>query len=184
MADDLEDEWWLKSSEAENHETQDNNFCVCSSPEDTATSYLRTILPKWKKLTKSELPPGSPLLLIITSSAIRAVQLNREIQDFKGEEAKCAKLFAKHFKLEEQKKYLAKQICHMGIGTPNRLQALLKDNSLHLKNVKTIVVDWNWRDIKSKRLIDIPEIKKDFMMLLQTFLIPHVHNTKCKIGLL
>lgn len=56
----------------------DSDFYVSSEGDHTPSSYLRTILPKWKKLVQtSQLKPGSPLVLIITSSAIRAVHLNR-----------------------------------------------------------------------------------------------------------
>ncbi|XP_061177331.1 protein CMSS1-like [Saccostrea echinata] len=163
----------------------DGDFYVSSESDHTPSSYLRTILPKWKKLVKSsDLKPGSPLVLIITSSAIRAVQLNRDITDFKTEECKCAKLFAKHFKIEEQQKYLSKNICHIGLGTPNRICSLIKNGSLHLDSVKSVVLDWNWRDKKFKRMADIIDLRKDLVVLLQTYIIPHIHANKCKIGIL
>ncbi|XP_062577120.1 protein CMSS1-like [Saccostrea cucullata] len=164
----------------------DSDFYVSSESDHTPSSYLRTILPKWKKLVKSsgDLKPGSPLVLIITSSAIRAVQLNRDITDFKTEECKCAKLFAKHFKIEEQQKYLSKNVCHIGLGTPNRICSLIKNGSLHLDSVKSVVLDWNWRDKKFKRMADIIDLRIDLMVLLQTFIIPHIHANKCKIGIL
>lgn len=57
---------------------KDSDFYASSEGDHTPSSYLRTILPKWKKLVQtSQLKPGSPLVLIITSSAIRAVHLNR-----------------------------------------------------------------------------------------------------------
>ncbi|XP_022293189.2 protein CMSS1-like [Crassostrea virginica] len=163
----------------------DSDFYVGSEADHTPSSYLRTVLPKWKKLVQtSDLKPGSPLVLIITSSAIRAVHLNRSITDFKTEECKCAKLFAKHFKIEEQQKYLSKNICHLGLGTPNRISSLLKSGSLHLDNVKSIVLDWNWRDKKFKRMADIVDTRRDLMLLMQTYLIQHIHKNKCKIGIL
>lgn len=56
--------------------------------------------------------------------------------------------------------------------------------SLHLDSVKSIVLDWNWRDKKFKRMTDIVDTQKDLMLLLQTYLIPHIHASKCKIGIL
>lgn len=44
--------------------------------------------------------------------------------------------------------------------------------------------DWNWRDKKLKRMADIIDIRKDLMVLLQSYLIPHVRAKKCKIGIL
>ncbi|XP_060065423.1 uncharacterized protein C3orf26 homolog [Ylistrum balloti] len=162
----------------------ESNFFVSADRDHTAVSYLRTILPKWKKMLKTELKPGSPLVLLISASAIRSVQLNREILDFKSDECKIAKLFAKHFKLEEQQKFLTKRVCHIGVGTPNRLHALMKSGSLHLDNIVAVVLDWNWRDVKSKRMVDIPEIRDHLMDLMKDYLIPHISKNHCKIGML
>lgn len=58
----------------------ESDFYASSEADHTPSSYLRTIVPKWKKLVKSsDLKHGSPLVLIVTSSAIRAVQLNRYV---------------------------------------------------------------------------------------------------------
>ncbi|XP_033741402.1 uncharacterized protein C3orf26 homolog [Pecten maximus] len=162
----------------------DRNFFVSADKEHTAVSYLRTILPKWKKMLKTELKPGSPLVLLVSASAIRSVQLNREILDFKSSECRIAKLFAKHFKLEEQQKFLAKKVCHIGLGTPNRLHTLVKSGSLHLDNVAAVVLDWNWRDVKSKRMVDIPEIRGHLMDFMKDYMIPHISKNPCKIGML
>ncbi|OWF50212.1 Protein CMSS1 [Mizuhopecten yessoensis] len=117
----------------------DRNFFVSADKEHTPVSYLRTILPKWKKMLKTELKPGSPLVLLVSASAIRSVQLNREILDFKSEQCQIAKLFAKHFKLEEQQKFLAKKVCHIGLGTPNRLHTLVKSGRLvQLSMIKSL----------------------------------------------
>ena len=56
--------------------------------------------------------------------------------------------------------------------------------SLNLDNVKSIVLDWNWRDKKFKRMADIVDTRRDLMLLMQTYLIPHIHKNKCKIGIL
>ncbi|XP_025097805.1 protein CMSS1-like [Pomacea canaliculata] len=149
------------------------------------TAYLKEILPDWQKtMKKVELQPGSPLLLILSSSAIRAVQLNRHIKSFLGKDCKTAKLFAKHMKLEEQTRFLKKHVCHAGVGTPNRVQALLKAGCLKMDSVQAVVLDWNWRDVKLKRLVDIPDVRKDLVQLLRDFIIDTVHNTQCKIGLM
>ena len=53
-------------------------MAVPALSEDTPTSYLKTLLPKWKKLKDSLTESaGSPLVVILTSSAIRATQLIR-----------------------------------------------------------------------------------------------------------
>lgn len=158
-------------------------FHTCAAADDTPVSYMKMLLPKWKKMLSTDLKPGTPMVLVVSSSAIRCVQLNRDIAQFKQEKCKTAKLFAKHFKLTEQQKYLSKHVCHLGIGTPNRMISLLKAGCLHLEKVSCVVLDWNWRDVKQKRIIDIPDIKNDMMTLLKDFIIPHVKQEKCKIGL-
>lgn len=165
----------------------DVNF-FAPNESKTTSLYLGEIIPNWENLVKragSGTPnTGSPLLLIICPSAIRAVDVIREISDFKGEKCKCAKLFAKHFKLQEQHKYLSKTSCHIGVGTPSRIGGLLKLGSLRLNQLVAIVIDWNWRDKKLKRLIDIKDVRKETMELLKSTLVPHVKQSDCKIGLL
>ncbi|XP_046553973.1 uncharacterized protein C3orf26 homolog isoform X1 [Haliotis rubra] len=156
-----------------------------SSDGSAPCNYLESVVPNWPGMVASAgLKPGTPFMLIIASSGVRAVELNRDIQKFKGKDCKCAKLFAKHFKLAEQVEFLAKKVCHLGIGTPNRIGALIKSGSLKLDNLRYVIVDWNWRDIKFKRITDIPEVKKDFLELCKTHLIPHIRDSSCKIGIL
>ncbi|XP_071113359.1 protein CMSS1-like [Haliotis cracherodii] len=161
---------------------------LMSNPSSDGTapcSYLQSVVPDWPSMVASEdLKPGTPFMLIIASSGARAVELNRDIQKFKGKDCKCAKLFAKHFKLAEQVQFLAKKVCHLGIGTPNRIGALIKSGSLKVDNLRYVMVDWNWRDIKFKRIIDIPEVKKDLLELCKSELIPHIRDSSCKIGIL
>ena len=57
---------------------------------------------------------------------------------------------------------------------------------LKLDKLLAIVIDWNWRDVKSHRLVDIPEVRSELATLLQKFVIPHIKsdNATCKIGIL
>ncbi|RUS85959.1 hypothetical protein EGW08_006288 [Elysia chlorotica] len=151
------------------------------------SKYLSKILTNWRATLKKSLflkKTGSPCVLIITSSAIRAVELNRSIKDFLDGKCKVAKLFAKHMKVEEQKKFLSKTNCQVGIGTPGRLLLLIKQGVLQLESLVAVVLDWNWRDSKLKRLPDIPEIRKDLVLLLKDFLIETVRGSPCKLALL
>lgn len=56
--------------------------------------------------------------------------------------------------------------------------------ALHLEELRAIVLDYNWRDTKSKRIIDIPDVKTDLLNLMKEFLLPHIINSKCQIGIL
>lgn len=56
--------------------------------------------------------------------------------------------------------------------------------ALHPDVIKAVVLDFNWRDVKSKRIIDIPDVKGDLLNLMKDYLIPHINSSKCKIGIL
>ncbi|GFR87391.1 protein CMSS1 [Elysia marginata] len=151
------------------------------------SKYLNNVLTNWRAILKKSLfmkKTGSPCILIVTSSAIRAVELNRLIKDFLDGKCKVAKLFAKHMKVEEQKKFLTKTNCQVGIGTPGRLLLLIKQGVLQLESLVAVVLDWNWRDSKLKRLPDIPEVRQDLVLLLKDFLIETVRGSPCKLALL
>jgi protein CMS1 len=47
---------------------------------------------------------------------------------------------------------------------------------LHLDYLKYVILDWSHRDVKLRRLIDIPETRTDTMELLRKHLIPYVRN--------
>lgn len=151
------------------------------------SKYLTMILTNWRSVLKKSLfmkKTGSPSILIITSSAIRAVELNRLVKEFLDSKCKVAKLFAKHMKIEDQKKFLTKTNCQVGIGTPGRLLLLLKQGVLQLESLVAVVLDWNWRDSKLKRLQDIPEIRQDLVLLLKDFLMETVRGSPCRLALL
>jgi len=134
--------------------------------------YLKNIVPTWveecEKLTKSS-TKGSPLMLIITSSAVRAVDLLRHTAPFKGEHCKTSKLFAKHFKVEEQSKNLKEKVCHLAVGTPHRVIALMDNGSLRVDRLRYVVVDWSWKDVKMRGLTNMPMVKDSFVQLFQRF---------------
>lgn len=176
----------LSASEWDEVSLEEDHFFECNTDSLQPSIYLKQILPKWQKMLKKkkDLKPGSPMILVVASSAVRSVELIREINSFKGDNAKTAKLFAKHFKIEDHKKFLKKAVIQIGVGTPNRLNALLNSGALKLKSLNALILDWNWRDVKSHRLIDIPEVRTDLMSLFRTFFSKQVKDRQCQIGLL
>lgn len=52
-----------------------------------------------------------------------------------------AKLFAKHFKIEEQSKDLQSRCVNIATGTPHRLSKLVECGSLRLDRLKLLVLD-------------------------------------------
>ncbi|MEE6468297.1 hypothetical protein FKM82_008248 [Ascaphus truei] len=91
----------------------------------TLSSYLKEICPKWSKLSKNHKEKKSVLLLLVCSSAHRALELIKLINAFKGD-TKVLKLFAKHIKIKDQIKWLEKSVIHLGVGTPGRIKALIE----------------------------------------------------------
>ncbi|XP_044073587.1 protein CMSS1 isoform X2 [Siniperca chuatsi] len=173
-----------KLSVIEQEEIKLLDSCFLSSNDLTHTlsSYLKQVCPKWSKIQKQHTEKSSVVLLIVCSSALRTIELIKQLTTFKGE-AKAIKLFAKHIKIEEQVKLLQKGVIHIGVGTPGRLSALIEKEGLNLRALRYVVLDWNWRDQKLRRMVDIPEVKLDFMKLLEGGILNGCKEDKVKIGL-
>ncbi|XP_047226054.1 protein CMSS1 isoform X1 [Girardinichthys multiradiatus] len=168
--------------ELEDLKLQNSSFLSSNDLTHTLSSYLKQVCPKWAKIQKQHTEKSSVVILIVCSSALRTIDLIKQLTAFKGE-AKAVKLFAKHIKIEEQVKLLQKGITHIGVGTPGRISALIEKEGLNLQALKYLIVDWNWRDQKLRRMLDIPEIKLDFMKLLESGVLTACKEDKVKIGL-
>ncbi|KAJ3054086.1 cms1 ribosomal small subunit [Rhizophlyctis rosea] len=156
--------------------------------DDNLSDYIKTLLPKYEKeLTNpsKRAHAGSPRVIIITSSAIRAVNLIRLVKTL----GKCAKLFAKHLKVSEQVALLKTEKTPIAVGTPNRILKLLEDGegmtarhlrarehglivylftgALDLEKLAYVILDGSHRDTKERTLFTIPEIKTDLVALLK-----------------
>ncbi|XP_075818018.1 protein CMSS1 isoform X4 [Microtus pennsylvanicus] len=160
----------------------DSCFLKANDLTHSLSSYLKEICPKWVKLRKTHNEKKSVLMLIICSSAVRALELIRSLTAFKGD-AKVMKLFAKHIKVQEQVNLLEKRVIHLGVGTPGRIKQLVKQDGLNLNPLKFLVFDWNWRDQKLRRMMDIPEIKKEVFELLEVGVLDLCKSESLKLGL-
>ncbi|KAF7250829.1 Protein CMSS1 [Varanus komodoensis] len=85
--------------------------------------------------------------------------------------------------IQEQMKMLEKSVIHVGVGTPGRIKALVEQDGLNLTPLKYLILDWNWRDQKLRRLVDIPEIRKETIELLELGLIKLCREGSVKLGL-
>ncbi|XP_061697450.1 protein CMSS1 [Syngnathoides biaculeatus] len=168
--------------EQEELKLHDSSFVACNDLTHSLSSYLKHICPKWAKIQKQHTEKRSVVLLIVCSSALRAIDLIRQLTTFKGE-AKAVKLFAKHIKIEEQVKLLQKGVVHIGVGTPARIGALIHGDGLNLQALRFLVLDWNWRDQKCRRMMDIPEIKLDFIKMFESWILDRCKADQVKIGL-
>ena len=94
--------------------------------------YSVLALPTLKvRLAQRPAQKGAPTALVITSAALRAADLARVLRDMRGAKGgDVAKLFAKHFKLEEHAEYLRRTLVSAGVGTPGRLGRLLSETGM------------------------------------------------------
>ncbi|KAG8136737.1 hypothetical protein E2320_005293 [Naja naja] len=168
--------------ELEELKLPDSCFLPANDLTHSFTSYLKEICPKWAKLRKNHTEKSSVVMLVICGSALRCLELIRSMATFKGD-GKVMKLFAKHLKIQEQIQMLEKDVVHVGVGTPGRIKALIQQEGLKLTCLKYFILDWNHRDQKLRRLIDIPEIKKETIDLLEMELIKLCKNGSVKLGL-
>ena len=112
--------------------------------------------------TKSSDENGSPIVLVVCASAHRSTDIINSMSNGEGKpnvyflevsvsisanlcrhkfvsvglKCKIAKLFAKHFKVQDQVDLLSKQYFPVAVGTPNRLSKLVELGALSLSRVK------------------------------------------------
>ncbi|XP_076026150.1 protein CMSS1 isoform X2 [Genypterus blacodes] len=168
--------------ELEELKLQDSCFSSSNDLTHSLSSYLKHVCPKWAKVQKNHTEKSAVVILIVCCSALRTIELIKQLTTFKGE-ARVIKLFAKHIKVEEQVKLLQKGVTHIGVGTPGRICALIEKEGLHLQALRYLVLDWNWRDQKLRRMADVPEVKVDLMKLLDSGVLNGCKEGKVKIGL-
>ncbi|XP_025069622.1 protein CMSS1 [Alligator sinensis] len=187
--------------ELEELKLPDSCFLPANDLTHSFSSYLKEICPKWVKLRKTHKEKKSVLMLILCSSAVRSLELIKSMTAFKGD-CKVLKLFAKHIKpkfhfcfglsdclpastgqIKDQMNLLEKCVTHLGVGTPGRIKALVEQDGLSLNSLKYLILDWNWRDQKLRRMIDIPEIKKETIDLLEMGIIKLCQEGSVKLGL-
>lgn len=128
---------------------------------------------------------GAPTLIFVTGAALRVADVTRVLKDkqLRGEKGgEVAKLFAKHFKLEEHVTYLKRTKVGAAVGTPGRIGKLLcETGKLHLFSfsfaadgnvafridalsfsaLTHIMLDVTFRDAKKRTLLDIPETRDE-----------------------
>jgi protein CMS1 len=168
------------------------DFCEVSLPESATTKseknkavcpFVRALsvnMPSYKKLLLNNSGKkddfGCPLLLILCSSAIRATQI---IKSMSAKLIKCkiAKLFAKHFKVEEQMEMLSKGSYNVALGTPNRVKRLIEVGALSLRRVSLVLVDV-LPDAKTFNILTLNEVKDDFYKLLYHHILPEKAHLK------
>ncbi|KAI3628750.1 cms1 [Malassezia furfur] len=130
----------------------------------------------WKK------EHGVPRILVVTGNAQRAADLARVLRTLlpedesrpakrrKGAEVSTAggvaKLFARHFKVDEQVTHLQENATPLAVGTPHRIQQLLERGALRTDHLQALVVDHSWTDAKMRTIFDTPETRDALVHLV------------------
>ncbi|KAG0588712.1 hypothetical protein KC19_2G263800 [Ceratodon purpureus] len=112
---------------------------------------------------------GSPVVLVLCSSAIRCVELLRGMKAFIGK-VKPAKLFAKHIKVEEQVTLLKEHV-NIAAGTPNRVRKLIDIGAMGTGRLRLIILDMH-ADAKGLTILSVPQVMTEFWELYRA----HFHQ--------
>jgi protein CMS1 len=161
----------------------DEGSTTKSEKNKKVCSFVRALsanMPGYKKLLLNKAPSkedyGCPLLLVVCSSAIRATQV---IKSMSAKLIKCkiAKLFAKHFKVEEQMEMLSKEYFPIALGTPNRIAKLIEVGALSLRRTALVLLDVT-PDSKQFTLLTLNEVKADTYRLLYNHVLPEKGHLK------
>lgn len=149
-------------------------------------SWAHPVVARHEELQDQKQPwwsePGTPYMLVLTGNAQRAADLTRTLRTLlpgsdeppakrrKGAASSTstptvAKLFARHFKLDEQVSWLQSQVTPIAVGTPHRVQALLEQGALHVEHLQALLVDASWTDAKQRAVFDTPETRDALLAL-------------------
>ncbi|KAN0077350.1 U3-containing 90S pre-ribosomal complex subunit domain containing protein [Tylopilus felleus] len=133
---------------------------------DRLVDFIIKVLPMLhKRLSQRSKSPGAPTLLYIAGAALRVADVTRVLKDrrLRGEKGgDVAKLFAKHFKLQEHVAYLKRSKIGSAAGTPGRVGKLLcETDALSVSQLTHIILDISFRDAKKRNLLDIPEARDE-----------------------
>ncbi|KAL2260079.1 hypothetical protein VTK26DRAFT_6032 [Humicola hyalothermophila] len=128
--------------------------------------FLENFSGESEKLDQAPKASGSPHTIIVTGAGLRAANLVRAVRKFQQKGSPVAKLFAKHFKLEDQVTFLKKYRTGIAVGTPQRLIDLIENEALSLDNLKRLVVDASHIDQKKRGIADMRETMLPLARLL------------------
>ncbi|KAG2077808.1 hypothetical protein BDR04DRAFT_1041922 [Suillus decipiens] len=128
----------------------------------TSSRFLPTLHTRLSQRSKLA---GAPTLLFIAGAALRVADATRVLKDKRLRREKgadVAKLFAKHFKLEEHVSYLKRSKIGSAVGTPGRIGKLLcETDALLVTQLTHIILDISHQDPKKRSLLDIPETRDE-----------------------
>ncbi|WVQ78674.1 hypothetical protein IAT38_000761 [Cryptococcus sp. DSM 104549] len=113
-----------------------------------------------KPLHNRKLVNGTPQVIVLALSGLRCADVVRGVRDVKGK-GEVAKLFAKHFKLADQIKYLEKTKTTIAVGTPARVGKLLAEGALNITKDTVLLLDVSHQDSKTRTILTLPEVRDE-----------------------
>ncbi|KAK4461383.1 U3-containing 90S pre-ribosomal complex subunit-domain containing protein [Cladorrhinum samala] len=128
--------------------------------------FLEKFAADGEKLDQATKVFGAPHTLVVSAAGLRAADAVRSLRKFQTKKNTVAKLFAKHFKVEEQVAFLKKTRSGLAVGTPQRLIDLIENESLSLDHLRRIVIDASHIDQKKRGIVDMKETLMPLVKLL------------------
>ncbi|KAL1755343.1 U3-containing 90S pre-ribosomal complex subunit-domain containing protein [Schizophyllum commune] len=133
---------------------------------DNLVDFIMKAVPSLKtRLGQKSKANGAPTMIYIAGAALRVADVTRVLKNKKlrGEKGgDVAKLFAKHFKLQDHVQYLKRTAIGAAVGTPGRVGKLLcETDALATTALSHIVLDITFRDAKKRNILDIPETRDE-----------------------
>uniref|UniRef100_A0A2P2KJE4 Protein CMSS1 n=2 Tax=Rhizophora mucronata TaxID=61149 RepID=A0A2P2KJE4_RHIMU len=128
--------------------------------------------PSWKEvlcegqIVEGKIDAGNPAVLIVSSSALRSLELMRGVR-LLTRECSAVKLFSKHMKVEEQIALLKNRV-NFTSGTPSRVKKLIDIEALGLSRLTTVVLDID-PDVKGYTLLTLPQVRNEFWDLYNNY---------------
>ncbi|WRT65824.1 uncharacterized protein IL334_002774 [Kwoniella shivajii] len=136
------------------------DYSPSKSESDAFTPLQRRIESLLKPLEKKKLVMGQPQVTILSLSGLRCADVVRGVRDVKGK-GEVAKLFAKHFKLVDQIKYLERTKVSIAVGTPARVGKLLAEGAIKITSDTVLLLDVGHQDSKTRTILTLPEVRDE-----------------------
>eukprot|EP00299_Pterocystis_sp_00344_P013987 c6913_g1_i2.p1 GENE.c6913_g1_i2~~c6913_g1_i2.p1 ORF type:complete len:166 (-),score=26.23 c6913_g1_i2:1-498(-) len=159
-----------------------NTAPAVSSSHTDLESFIKAALGEDSEELLGTVPKqkGDPAIIVMCTSAVRAIEVDKALRTLS--KCKVGKLFAKHMKIAEQQQFLETSPIHVAVATPHRASALIETNTLKLSNLRLIVVDMSV-DKKSCHLLNLPQVKDDFLSFVTNSCSEHFADNRIKIVL-
>ena len=119
-------------------------------------------------IDNNELKSGSPLVIVMASSASRCIELIKEYRTITS--TRIAKLFSRHIKITEQVSFLCNNKVSIGVGTPSRILKMKEENEI-FENTKLFLIDGNHVDVKGQTVLTLDSCRNDAFKVIHEVLL-------------